>query len=448
MTDQLPAGPKLPAAVQTIGFVTRHTAFLERCRRRYGSAFTLRLIASPPIVMISDPQEIKELMTAPPEVLHPGEGAKVIEPVVGPTSVIVLDEDAHLEQRKLMLPPFHGESLQALSGLIDEYCAEEVSSWSVGEPLALHGRLQRVTLEIILRVVFGLERGEELHAIRDSLTVMLGTGSRPVEVLWSLPALAWTAPARRRRRRMEHADRLIFELVERRRARPEHGDDVLSMLLSASHEDGTPLSDQELRDELVTTLLAGHETTASQLAWAFSILARTPELAVRLGEELERGEGEALLKATIQELMRIRPVLPNAEPRVVHEPTRVGARTYPVGVTLFPSAYLLHHDPAIYPDPYTFRPERFIESPPGTYTWLPFGAGRRRCIGASFAMLEMQAVLREALTRFSLTPGAGGRERVARRGITITPANEATVVLAPRAAAASRSRPAAAAVAA
>ncbi len=237
---------------------------------------------------------------------------------------------------------------------------------------------------------------------------------------------------------MEHADRLIFELVERRRDRGEHGDDVLSMLLAASHEDGTPLTDQELRDELVTTLVAGHETTASQLAWAFSILARTPELTGRLGEELERGEGEPLLKATIQELMRVRPVIPNAEPRVVHQPARIGSRTYPVGVTLFPSAYLLHHDPAIYPDPYSFRPERFLESPPGTYTWLPFGAGRRRCIGASFAMLEMQAVLREALTRFSLTAVGDSPELAARRGITITPSREATVTLRP---ARSRRRP-------
>ncbi len=155
MTEELPAGPRLPAAVQTLGFVTRHTAFLERCRRRYGPAFTVRVIGGGPIVMISDPQEIKELMTAPPEVLHPGEGAKVIEPVVGPTSVIVLDEDAHLEQRKLMLPPFHGEALQRLSGLIDECCAREVASWPTGEPLPLHARLQSVTLEIILRVVFG-----------------------------------------------------------------------------------------------------------------------------------------------------------------------------------------------------------------------------------------------------------------------------------------------------
>ena len=448
MTDQLPPGPRLPAAVQTLGFVTRHTGFLERNRRRFGSCFTVRVIGGGAIVMISDPQEIKELMTASPEVLHPGEGAKVIEPVVGPTSVIVLDEDAHLEQRKLMLPPFHGEALRSVSGLIDEYSAREVSSWPVGRPLALHARLQRVTLEIILRVVFGLERGEELQAIREALTTMLGTGSKPVEMLWTLPALAWTPPARRRRGRMELSDRLIFELVERRRDAGEHGDDVLSLLLQARHQDGRPLSDQELRDELVTTLVAGHETTASQLAWAFSILARMPRLARRIGDELDAGEGEPLLKATIQELMRVRPVIPNAEPRVVHRPVRIGARTYPVGTTLFPSAYLLHHDPTVYPDPYAFRPERFLESPPGTYTWLPFGAGRRRCIGASFAMLEMQAVLREALTRFSLAPDRGTRERAARRGITITPAREATVVLAHRVPAATAGRRSATPVAA
>jgi cytochrome P450 len=179
----------------------------------------------------------------------------------------------------------------------------------------------------------------------------------------------------------------------------------------------------------VTTLVAGHETTASQLAWAFAILARRPELTAALGSELDSGEGEALLKATIQEIMRIRPVIPNAEPRVVNKPVRIGPCLYPAGTTLYPSTYLLHHDPAIYPDPYTFRPERFIDQPPGTYTWLPFGAGRRRCIGASVAMLEMQSLLRAALTRFSLAPGSAGIEGVARRGITITPRRQATVAL-------------------
>jgi cytochrome P450 len=419
----------MPAALQTLAYWTRPTAFLERARRRYGSRFTVRPLGQSPIVLISDPGEIRELMTAPPDVLHPGEGGKVIEPVVGPTSVIVLDEERHLQQRKLMLPPFHGEALQRLSGLIDEFCEREVSSWPVGEPLALHPRLQRVTLDIILRVVFGLEDGRQLDAVRDALAALLGTGTGPLELLWTLPQMAWTAPARRRDRQREIADKLICELVEQRRRTDEQGDDVLSLLLAARHDDRSALSEGELRDELVTTLVAGHETTASQLAWAFAILARTPALADALGDELGRGANEALLKATIQEIMRLRPVLPNAEPRVVNKPVRIGPRLYPVGTALYPSTYLLHHDPQIYPDPYSFRPERFIEQPPGTYTWLPFGAGRRRCIGASFAMLEMQSLLRAALTRFSLAPTGPSMEGAARRGITITPRRQGTVVL-------------------
>lgn len=389
----------------------------------------MRLIGEGPIVMISDPEEIREVMTAPPDVLHPGEGAKMIEPIVGPTSVIVLDEERHLEQRKLMLPPFHGEALQRVAGLIDEYCEREVSSWPVGEPVALHPRLQRVTLEIILRVVFGLEQGRQLEAVRDALTTLLENGGDTLAPLWLMPAMSWTAPARRRVRQQEFADRLILELVEQRRKGGGQGDDVLSLLLAARHEDGSPLSELELRDELVTTLVAGHETTASQLAWAFSTLARMAELAGSLSDELDRGEGEELLKATIQEIMRIRPVLPNAEPRVVNKPFRTSSWQYPVGARLYPSTYLLHHDPEIYPDPYTFRPQRFIERPPGTYTWLPFGAGRRRCIGASFAMVEMQSLLREALTRFSFAQSDGATEAAFRRGITITPDRQATVVL-------------------
>lgn len=389
----------------------------------------MRLIGEGPIVMISDPEEIREVMTAPPDVLHPGEGAKVIEPIVGPTSVIVLDEERHLEQRKLMLPPFHGEALRRVSGLIDEYCEREVSSWPVGESLALHPRLQRVTLEIILRVVFGLEQGRQLEAVRDALTTLLENGGDTLAPLWLMPAMSWTAPARRRLRQQEFADRLILELVEQRRKGGGQGDDVLSLLLAARHEDGSPLSELELRDELVTTLVAGHETTASQLAWAFSTLARMPDLAGSLSDALDRGEGEELLKATIQEIMRIRPVLPNAEPRVVNKPFRTSAWQYPVGATLYPSTYLLHHDPEMYPDPYTFRPQRFIEKPPSTYTWLPFGAGRRRCIGASFAMVEMQSLLRVALTRFSFVQSECSTEAAFRRGITITPDRQATVVL-------------------
>jgi cytochrome P450 len=407
----------------------------------------VRLVGQGAIVLISDPEEVKELLTAPPEVLHPGEGAKVIEPVVGPTSVIVLDEDRHLEQRKLMLPPFHGEALQRLTGLIEQYAEREVASWPVGEPVALHPRLQRVALEIILRAVFGLEEGRQLDAVREALTVLLDLGQNPMSILFTLPALDWTPQAHRQAQRMEHADRLIFELVEQRRRTGEAGDDVLSMLLAAHHDDGTPLNDQELRDELVTTLVAGHETTASQLAWAFSILSWMPDVADALGDELDRGTGEPLLKATIEEIMRVRPVIPNAEPRVVKERCRIGPWEYPTGAVLYPGSYLLHHDPVVYPAPYAFRPERFLDRPPQTYSWLPFGAGRRRCIGASFAMVEMHAVLRMALTRFSMRPAAASREAAVRRGITITPAGQAAVVLSRRPTRRAAPRPALAAAA-
>ncbi|HYB24653.1 MAG TPA: cytochrome P450 [Solirubrobacteraceae bacterium] len=412
--------------------MTRPTAFLEGARRRYGPRFTVRLLAQGRIVVIADPQEIKEVLSACPSVLHPGEGAKVIEPVVGSTSVIVLDEDRHLEQRKLMLPPFHGEALQRLTGMIEEFAEREVASWPVGEPIALHPRLQRVALEIILRVVFGVDEGRELDAITEALTVMLDLGQSPAQALMMMPAFAWTPAARRQARRMQEADRILFELVEERRRRGEDRDDVLSMLLAARHDDGTPLSDQELRDELVTALVAGHETTASQLAWAFSILSRMPELTGALGDELSRGAGEELLKSTIQEVMRVRPVIPNAEPRVVKQRCEIGPREYPAGTVLYPSSYLLHHDPAVYPDPYAFVAERFVETPPKTYQWLPFGAGRRRCIGASFAMVEMQAVLRAFLTRYTMRPSLPEPELAVRRGITITPAGQATVVLSNR----------------
>jgi cytochrome P450 len=432
MLDDLPPGPGLPPALQTLGWLMRPTTFLEGARRRYGPRFTVRLLGQGTIVMISDPQEVKEVLTAPPEILHPGEGAKVIESIVGPTSVIVLDEDRHLEQRKLMLPPFHGEALRRLTVMIDEFAEREVSAWPSDEPVALHPRLQSLALEIILRVVFGLDAGRQLDTVRDALSVVLDLGRNPIGFLFTLPALARTPQARRQASQLAHADRMIFEVVEQRRRSGDARDDVLSMLLAAQHEDGTRLTDQELRDELMTTLVAGHETTASQLAWAFSILAWMPELAGTLGDEICRGTGEPLLKATIEEIMRVRPVIPNAEPRVVAQPLRVGSWDYPVGTVLYPGSYLLHRDPAIYPDPYTFRPERFIERPPQTYTWLPYGAGRRRCIGSSFATVEMQAVLRSALSRFSIRPAAPLRETAVRRGITITPAGQATVVLSQR----------------
>ena len=430
----LPPGPTIPGPIQLLATWKRPAASLERLRQRYGSRVTVQLPFQPPFVILSDPAAIKDLFMAPPDILHPGEGARVLEPLVGRNSVILLDEGPHMEQRKLLLPAFHGEKMQRLVGLMSELTTREVQTWPTAQPVALHGPLQRLTLEIILRAVFGLDRGSQLDDLRNLLTEVLHFSESPLSVLPA--ARRWTSwmPAMRRFDRVSAAtDRLLRELIEERRAEGDTGrDDVLAMLLTARHEDGSPMSEQELRDELLTSLVAGHETTASQLAWAFEQLAREPAVVARLAAETDAGDSDEYLTATVNEILRRRPVLPNAEPRLTKREVTIGGFTYPPGVALLASAYLVHHDPAIYPDPYAFRPERFVGTTPGTYTWIPFGGGRRRCLGASFALQEMKVVLREVARRFTITPAAQRREQTGRRGITFSPSGGASVVLHPR----------------
>jgi cytochrome P450 len=430
MRRDLPPGPPYPSLIQGIGLWTRPLAYLERCRARYGKRFTIRFPAAPPFVILSDPDQIKEVFRAPPEVLHPGEGARVLEPLVGKNSVILLDEGPHMEQRKLVLPAFHGEKMARLGGLMTEVAEREVESWPRGEAIPLQPRMQRLTLEIILRAVFGLDPGERLDALRERLSEMLAFGDRPISLVPPDPdglvarVLEKVGPFAEFARLQQETDELLFQLIDERRSGNGARDDVLAMLLEARHEDGSPMSAQELRDELMTLLVAGHETTASSLAWAFERLARLPRVLSRLVEELG-SNGDAYLLATIQETLRRRPVLPNVEPRLVKAPIEVGGWRYPPGVCLVPNAYLVHHDSEVYPAPYEFRPERFLDESPGTYTWIPFGGGRRRCVGASFAMLEMQIVIRTVLTRCELGRVAGPFEVSRRRNITVRPAGGA-----------------------
>jgi cytochrome P450 len=434
LRSQLPPGPRQPAAVQTIGWWARPVAFLERARARYGKRFTVRLLATPPFVMISEPDQLKEVFAAPPDVLHPGEGARILEPVVGSKSLILLDEAEHLEQRKLMLPAFHGERMERLSGLMADVAEREIASWPRGEPTPLHPRLQGLTLEIILRAVFGLDPGPRLNELRDLLTRILDFGSNPISLLPPLQRSYFgRGPFVRFAQQMERATELMFELIDERRDGGSDRDDVLAMFLAARHDDGSPMTDTELRDELMTLLVAGHETTASELAWSFERLAREPAVLERLVAEVDGGEeDDAYLTATIQEVLRRRPVLPNAEPRLVKKPVEIGGWDYPPGVCLVANAYLVHHDPDVYPDPYAFRPERFLDTQPGTFTWIPFGGGRRRCIGASFATLEMKIVLRATLAAFRIHPAVAGLELTRRRSITVSPRLGAPTVLTER----------------
>src|SRR4051812_44856139 len=422
MRPQLPPGSPWPSLLQTVGWWNRPLAFHESCRRRYGKRYTVRLLGSPPFVMHSDPEHIREIFTAPPEVLHPGEGARILEPVVGTYSVILLDEQAHLSQRRLMLPAFHGEKMQQLSAIVAEVTEREVAAWPTGSEVALHPRLQALTLEVILRAVFGLDPGPRLDDLRSSLTRILDFATRPMTLV---PYLQKELGGRSRWAKFvalrKETDGLVYELIG---SHAGGGDDVLSMLLEARHEDGAPMNEKELRDELMTLLVAGHETTASSLAFGMNLLARNP----RVVDEL-REDDDDYLQATIQEILRARPVLPNAAPRLVKQPVEVAGWHYEPGVGLLANSYLVHHDPEIYADPYSFRPERFLDEGPGTYTWIPFGGGRRRCLGASFALLEMKTVLREVVRRYDLQPAVDGAEISRRRSITISPRLGASTIL-------------------
>lgn len=373
--------------------------------------------------MLSDPADVRAVFTGDPALLHAGEGNQILEPFLGPNSVLLLDDARHLRQRKLMLPPFHGERMQRHVETMAAAARAEVARWPRGTPFALHPHMQDVTLEVIMRVVFG-ERDE---ALRRALTTFLDLGARPVNFV----RVAVAGPERIKRQRwfreaMDPVDAQIFDLVARRRREGDlaQREDVLSMLLEARDEQGGALSDQELRDELMTLLVAGHETTATALSWALERLVRMPAALARL-----RDGDEEYLDATVTETLRRRPVIPLVL-RKLRADVEINGRVFPEGAALSPNVYLVHHRADVYPDPFAFRPERFVGVAPGTYEWIPFGGGIRRCIGASFALTEMRTVLREVVGAVDLRPARPEPEHVARRGITWTPSRGASVVAA------------------
>jgi cytochrome P450 len=429
--------------MQLLGTWFRPGMSMVTLMRRYGRRVTVSIPFQPPLVMISDPEEIKEIFKLAPDVAHPGRGARILEPILGRYSLILLDEDLHLEHRRLLLPAFHGDRMKLLVDLMRELTDAELDRWPTDEPLSLHPHLQALTLEVILRAVFGMEKGPRLDDLREAVAGILALADRPLSII--LPVadrwLGWVPTMREFRRLRARTRRLIFEEIRDRRAALESGaggvggvrSDVLAMMLAAKHEDDSPMSDQEIQDELMAALVAGHETTASQLAWTFMHLARDGRACARLAEELDTAAGDDYLTATIHESLRLRPVLPQVEPRYLRRPVTIGGFDYPAGVALIPAPYMLHHDPEIYPEPFAFRPERFLEKNPGTYTWIPFGGGRRRCLGAAFALQEMKIVVAEVIRRFELEAVQPQVERTVRRSITTSPAAGAAVVLRSRA---------------
>jgi cytochrome P450 len=419
--------------VQTAIWPRQARRMLYACQDRYGDMFTIRLAYEGTWVMLADPDAVKQVFTGDPEVFHAGEGNQILGPVLGQNSILVLDEKPHMSQRKLLLPPFHGERMQAYGETMAEIAAAEIGSWPTGSPYELRPRMQALTLEIILRTVFGVEKREtgKLAELREALREFLDLTTNP-RVL--LPVLLIGPDRVRRipvfRRRIERIDALIYREIAARRTADdlEQRDDVLSLLVGARHEDGSPMSDVEMRDELLTLLVAGHETTATSLSWAVERLARHPEKLERLRAEAVEGEDDAYLTATIQETLRLRPVISIVLRRLT-EPVEIGGYELPAGISVAPSIYLVHRNPEIYPDPQAFKPERFLDNPPGTYTWIPFGGGVRRCLGASFAQFEMAVVLRELVKRHQIRPADPRPERIFRRAITETPRHNARVVL-------------------
>ena len=428
----MPPGTRLPALAQAALYARDPLGFLIRFQRRYGDIFTVSFPFFQRLVYVADPALVKQLFTGSPRQLHAGEAnATVLEPALGPNSVLTLDEAPHMRQRKLLLPPFHGERIQRYGELIREATLSEMESWPVGEPFALRPHTQRITLAVIMRAVFGVD--DEQRLIR--FERLIEDFSARVSLVTAFPPLRrsfgrWSPWARFLRAR-EALDRFVYEEIALHRAAVANAegerDDVLSLLMGARDEDGEPMSDQELRDELVTILAAGHETTATGLAWAVERLVRNPEVLARLHESIAAGEDD-YLDATIKETLRARPVIVDVA-RKLTEPMTIGGYELPAGTFVMAAIAALHYRQDLFPEPERFRPERFLEGKADTYAWIPFGGGVRRCIGASFAEYEMRIVLRAILERAQLRAADPKPERVAVRNITLAPGRGTRVVL-------------------
>ena len=427
----VPPGPPYPRALQTLGWVKRPYQFMEGCQRRYGDMFTLRIAQEGQWVFLAHPEAVKQVFTGDPRLLHAGEGNVVLLPIVGHHSVLLLDEERHMAQRKLMLPSFHGERMRRYGDLMREVARAEIARWPQHEPIALWPRMQVITLEVIMRAVFGIRDADRLDRLRGLLrhALAMTSGARGI-VAVSLLGPRRVATLRPLRRLLDPVDSLLLDEIAQRRMADDvsERDDVLSLLVQARHEDGEPISDEELRDELMTLLVAGHETTATALAWAIERLVRYPNMLERLRMEVEAGD-DGYVDAVVKETLRLRPVLPIVVRRLT-EPMEIGGRLLPAGVSVVPCIHLIHRRPDVYPEPRRFRPERFLEEPAGTYTWIPFGGGVRRCLGGSFAVFEMKTVLSELAVSRQLRPVRPAAERVARRAITLTPDRGAEVIVA------------------
>jgi cytochrome P450 family 135 len=421
----LPPGPLLPEWVQTIVFMRYWPRFVTACRRRYGKVFTIRASMVPPMVYLADPADIKKVFAGDPSVFHAGEANSMLRGLLGDTSVLVIDDDVHRDRRRLMLPPFHRDAVAKQAELMAEIAATNVASWPVGQPFAVAPKMSEITLEVILRTVVGASDPARLAALRAVMPKLLNVG------LWESVAVA--RPELRRRRpwrafwdRMQEADRLLDAEIAERRADPNLAErtDVLAMLVCATDEDGRALSDRELRDQLMTLLVAGHDTTATGLSWTLERLTRHPTILDKAVQaaDAEDSAGDEYLDAVAKETLRIRPVVFDVG-RALKEPVELAGYQLPAGVMVVPAIGLVHSDSQVYPDAERFDPDRMVGANLSPTTWFPFGGGNRRCLGATFAMVEMRVVLREILRRVELATTTAPSETQRVKHVIMVPRN-------------------------
>lgn len=438
----LPPALGLPRALQQLRFSMRQSSFFLDASKRLGQTFRMRgVLQDDWVTVTSHPDHVRSLFTADPELTPSLTGESPLRPIVGPNSVLTLLGPKHMRQRKLLLPPFHGEAVERYTATIAEAAQREIDSWPVGEQFPLGPRMQAVTLEVIMAGIFGVRglppRGSLERELRDEIHRIVGLSSSPLAILAEMVLLQRQRRAGVVEGVMGRVDELLHALIGERReaaAGANGAVDILSLLLAATDEDGVPMSDQELRDELITLVLAGHETTANSLAWAFERLLRNRAAYDRL-RELARGAGsdttveaDAWIEAVIHETMRVRPVVPSVGRRV-SVPWQLGRFRVPALTPVVISILLLHHREDVYPRPFAFEPRRFLNIKPGTYTWIPFGGGIRRCLGATLAMAEQRVVLRAIAARTDMHAPDATPEKPRHRNVTMVPSRGTRVVL-------------------
>ena len=441
----LPPGPAIPRALQTLKWIWKPFPFMRSCARAYGDAFTIRLLGFAPLVFCSHPSAIREIFTGDSETLLAGRSNELLKPVFGPNSILLLDGARHRRERKLLMPPFHGERLRLYTNIMRETVDRSIADWPVGRAFPIHKYMQQITLDIIFRVVFGLCEGEKWSRLRALLVAFLGlTGSGPALLIPGLQVnLGPLTPWRRFRQLVQEIDRLLYEEITRCRKEGVQGrTDVMAMLLAARDENDESMSDHEIRDELVTMLVAGHETTATSLSWVVHSLLQNADVLAKARAEVVTVFGNGLegpeptaeqiaalhyLDAVIKETARLHPIVPIVS-RYLEAPTSIGDLHLPAGCGVSPCIYLAHRRPDVWAQPETFKPERFIDAGVDPYTFFPFGGGVRHCLGAAFAVYEMKIVLARILTRVPLRPDPTHKFRTVRRGVTFAPSGGVPVI--------------------